>query len=40
MPNVTYIIEGAYFAPGDYFKDTFNSDEEVYGVRNTIRVEW
>jgi hypothetical protein len=40
MPNVTYMIEGAYFSPGDYFKDTFPDDQSVYGVRNTIRVEW
>ncbi len=40
MPNVSYKIEGAYLMPGDYFKDVVGNDEEVYGVRNTIRVEW
>jgi hypothetical protein len=39
-PNLTYIIEGAYFAPGDYFNDRYNESNDVYGVRNTIRVEW
>jgi len=40
MPNVTYMIEGAYFSAGDYWKDTYGDNESVYGVRNTIRVEW
>jgi hypothetical protein len=41
MNNLTYIVEGGYFWAGNYFKDYSNGHEaNIYGFRNTIRVEW
>jgi hypothetical protein len=39
-PNLTYMVTGAYFNAGNYFNDVYGNDENVYGVRHTIRVEW
>ncbi len=40
MPNVSYLVDAGYFWAGDYFKDRIGDNNDVYGVRNTIRVEW
>ncbi|MBW1790425.1 MAG: hypothetical protein JRK53_28095, partial [Deltaproteobacteria bacterium] len=41
LDNVKYICTAGYFKPGSYWTDATNlSRANVYGIRNTIRVEW
>jgi hypothetical protein len=42
MPNLKYMIDFGYWNPGDYFEDVFVGldDNNVMGLRHTIRIEW
>lgn len=41
MDNISYIMDAGYFLTGDYFKDVSGvSTQDIYGVRNTIKIEW
>ena len=41
MDNLKYICTAGYYKPGDYWKDyTGLSTKNIFGIRNTIRVEW
>jgi hypothetical protein len=41
MDNISYIMDAGYFITGDYFKDASGlSTQDIYGVRNTIKIEW
>jgi hypothetical protein len=41
MDNISYIMDAGYFFTGNYWKEaTGLKDQDVYGIRNTIRVEW
>jgi hypothetical protein len=48
LDNISYVMDAGYFFTGDYFKETKtyagqscdNKTQDVYGIRNTIKVEW